>query len=93
MAENNDVFQMLVVEDRLDGKNYPLWAYMMHHVLVATGLWNVTKGIEKVHVVANAGMNAEGTDSIEDVDFPIHAHVTVSVVPNVEQLRCDGKDA
>ena len=35
MAESNDVFQMLVVEDKLDGTNYPLWAYMMCHVLVA----------------------------------------------------------
>ena len=35
MAESNDVFWMLVVEDKLDGTNYPLWAYMMCHVLVA----------------------------------------------------------
>ena len=37
MADNNDVFSM-VVEDKLDGTNYPLWAYMMCHVLVARGL-------------------------------------------------------
>ena len=29
MAENNDVFQMLVVENKLDASNYPFWVYMM----------------------------------------------------------------
>ena len=41
---NNDVFHMLVVEDKLDGTNYPSWPYMMGHVLVAKGLWNVAYG-------------------------------------------------
>ena len=44
MADNNDVFRMLAAEDKLDGTNYPLWAYMMRHVLVAKGLWNIVKG-------------------------------------------------
>ena len=35
---DNDVFRMLAAEDKLDGTNYPLWAYMMRHVLVAKGL-------------------------------------------------------
>ena len=39
--DDNDVFRMLVAEDKLDGANYPLWAYMMRHVLVAKGLWNI----------------------------------------------------
>lgn len=38
MADNNAVFRMLAAEDKLDGTNYPLWAYMMCHVLVAKGL-------------------------------------------------------
>ena len=41
MSDNNDVFRMLATEDKLDGTNYPLWAYMMRHVSVAKGLWNV----------------------------------------------------
>ena len=28
---------------------------------------------------------------ILDGDFPTHAHVTVYVVPNAEQLHCDGQ--
>ena len=44
MAESNDVFQMLVVDDKQDGTN-PLWAYMMRHVLVAKGLWNVVHDV------------------------------------------------
>ena len=45
MAESNDVFLMLAVEDKLDGTKYPLSAYMMRHVLVAKGLWNVVQGV------------------------------------------------
>ena len=32
-----DVFGLLSAEDMLDGTNYPLWSYMMRHVLVAKG--------------------------------------------------------
>ena len=46
MADNNDVFWMLAAEDKLDGTNYPLWAYMMRHVLVAKGLWNIVQGVD-----------------------------------------------
>ena len=44
---NNDVFRMLsaAAEDKLDGdSNYPLWAYMMQHVLVSKGVWNIVQG-------------------------------------------------
>ena len=46
MADNNDVFCILAVEDKLNGANYPLWSYMMRHVLVAKGLWNIVAGID-----------------------------------------------
>ena len=48
MAENsNDVFCMLSVDDKLDGdNNYPLWSYMMQHVLVSKGVWNIVKGLD-----------------------------------------------
>ena len=91
MAESNHVFQMFVVEDKLDRTKYPLWAYMMRHVLVVKRLWNVVQGVEKRPVVENT--NADGTDSVEDVDHPTHAHVAISVVPNAEQLCWDVKDA
>ena len=44
---NNDVFRMLSAEDKLDGdSNYPLWAYMMQHVLVSKGVWNIVQGLD-----------------------------------------------
>ncbi|MCO5593033.1 hypothetical protein L7F22_047038 [Adiantum nelumboides] len=47
MADNNiDVFKMFDAEDRLDGDNYPMWAYMMQHVLVSKGVWNIVQGID-----------------------------------------------
>ena len=47
MADSNDVFRMLSADDKLDGdSNYPLWAYMMQHVLVAKGVWNIVQGLD-----------------------------------------------
>ena len=43
----NDVFRMiLTVDDKLDRNNYPLWAYMMRHVLVSKGFWNIVQGFD-----------------------------------------------
>ena len=41
MAEQNNILGMLNAEDKLDGTNYPMWAYMMRHVLVAKKLRNI----------------------------------------------------
>ncbi|MCO5564358.1 hypothetical protein L7F22_018018 [Adiantum nelumboides] len=47
MTDNNiDVFKMFAAEDRLDGNNYPMWAYMMQHVLMSKGIWNIVQGID-----------------------------------------------
>ncbi|MCO5609309.1 hypothetical protein L7F22_063535 [Adiantum nelumboides] len=47
IANNNtDVFKMFAAEDRLDGINYPMWAYMMQHVHVSKGIWNIVKCID-----------------------------------------------
>ena len=46
MAETSELFRMLSVEDKLDGNNYPMWAYMMRHVLVAKGFWNIVQGFD-----------------------------------------------
>ena len=64
---------------------------MMWHVLVAKGLWDVVQWVEKCPIIE--GTNDDGTDSVEDVNHPTHAHVAVSIVPTAEQLRWDGKDA
>ena len=42
----NDIFGMQLAEDKLDGTNHPLWLYMIQHVLVAKGFWNVVNGHE-----------------------------------------------
>ena len=41
MAEQNNILGMLNAVDKLDGTNYPMWVYMMRHVLVATQLWDI----------------------------------------------------
>ena len=79
MAHNNDVFCILVVEDKLDGTNYPLWSYMMHHVLVAKGLWNIVAGIDvrpasraknASTVVDEARTSTTSTTQIQVVESP-----------------------
>ena len=52
-------------EDKLDGTNYPLWAYMMGHVLVAKGLWNILKGNDTCPGSTNIGTveDVAGSDS------------------------------
>ena len=58
---NNDVFRMFSAEDKLDGDSYyPLWAYMMQHVLVSKGVWNIVQGLDVRPGFVDAG-------SIEDV--------------------------
>ena len=37
---------MLTADDKLDGNNYPMWAYMMRHVLVSKGFWNIVQGFD-----------------------------------------------
>ena len=66
MADNNDVFRMLAAEHKLDGTNYPLWAYMMRHVLVAKGLWNIVKGVDVLLVEGRDAANTVETCDVED---------------------------
>ncbi|MCO5603732.1 hypothetical protein L7F22_057884 [Adiantum nelumboides] len=47
-------------EDRLDGDNYPMWAFMMQHVLVSKGTLNIVKGIDVCP-------GSEAVGKIEDV--------------------------
>ena len=94
MANNNDVFCMLATEDKLDGTNYPLWAYMMHHVLVAKGLWNIVKGVDVRPIVGRDVANATEIGDVEDVAVSSTAAPTIRAPPpTAEQIHWDGRDA
>ncbi|RYA57259.1 DUF4219 domain-containing protein, partial [Enterobacter cloacae complex sp. CH23B] len=85
MADNNntDVFKMFAAEDRLDGDNYPMWAYMMQHVLVSKGVWNIVQGIDV----------RPGSEDVGDVAGLAARIAAVRVVlPTAEQARWDVKD-
>ena len=82
---------MLAVEDMLDGKTYPLWSYMMRHVLVAKGLWNIVAGIDvrPASGAKNAGIVVDeaGTSTTSTTQ------VQVIEPPTQNQRRWDGRDA
>ena len=88
MSDNNDVFCMLATEDKLDGTNYPLWAYMMRHVLVAKGVWNVVAGND-VRPLSRTD-NATSAGTVED---EAGTSTMVEPPPSQEQRRWDGRDA
>ena len=104
MADNNDVFRMLDAEDKLDGTNYPLWAYMMRHVLVAKGLWNIVQGDDVRPIVvastSRTGTSDTGNASTSDACSVQDAAGSTSTAapifaprPTFEQLFWDGRDA
>ena len=73
----------------MDGTNYPLWAYMMRHVLIAKGLWNIVKGND-----TRTGSTNTGT--VEDAaSFDSDAAPAPQVLPppTIDQTRWDGRDA
>ena len=88
MADNNDAFRMLVYEEKLDGTNYPLlWAYMMRHVLVARGLWNIVHGADVCPIVVATPTNAGDTCDVEDGTGTSAITALVRLPqPNVEQV-------
>ena len=59
------LFCMLSAKDKLDGNNYPMWAYMMHHVLVAKRFWNIVQGfdVRPRSVGADSGIVEDGAGS------------------------------
>ena len=85
MAENSVLFRMLSAEDKLDGNNYPMWAYMMHHVLVAKGFWNIVQCFEvrPRSVGADSGKVEDGAGSntvaaiVGAVDFGVSRATTI----------------
>ncbi|MCO5584644.1 hypothetical protein L7F22_038575 [Adiantum nelumboides] len=64
---------MFAVEDRLDGDNYTMWDYMMQHVLLSKGVWNIVKGID-----VRTGF--EDVGKIEDVAGLVARMAAVRVV-------------
>ena len=101
MADNTEHFNMLSTEDKLDGDNYPMWSYMMGHVLVAKGFWNIVQVIElppRSIIVVDFG-------SVEDVagsrtyatamgvSSSSTPHATIAPLPTAKQIHWDGRDA
>src|SRR5271170_3385744 len=100
MADNsNDVFRMLFADDKLDGdSNYPLWAYMMQHVLVSKGVWNIVQGLDVRPGSVDAGsVEDDAGPSSSTATFATGSRSTTTavaaVLPTAEQARWDGKDA
>lgn len=84
MASNNDLFGMLQSEDKLDGTNYPMWSYMMKHVLVVKQLWNIVADVNKRPDGSTSNVtDASSSSSVVSSPSP----------PTQDQLRWDGKDS
>ena len=90
MADNVDVFCMLPAEDKLDGTNYPLWSYMMCHVLVAKGLWNIVQGTYNRHASARTIIEGDEASAIDDTAGYSATGEDTECTP--EQAMWDGKD-
>ncbi|MCO5549107.1 hypothetical protein L7F22_002573 [Adiantum nelumboides] len=97
MAESNDVFHMLSFEDKLDGdNNYPLWAYIMQHVLVSKGVWNIVHSIYVRPGFVDAGSNEDAVGSSIGagvVRSTIVAAGVRAVLPTGEQICWASKDS
>jgi len=77
---NTDVFKMF------DGDNYPMWAYMMQHVLVSKSVWNIVQGID----VRPGSMD---TGDVEDATGFVAGIATIRVVlPTAKQAHWDVRD-
>ena len=71
-----------------------LVAYMMRHVLVAKGLWNIVQGIDvRPVVVVDAANAAAEIGDVEDVTGSSTLVAPVRAPPLTEQICWDGKDA
>ena len=69
-------------------------AYMMRHVLVAKGLWNIVQGVDVRPIVVGNAANAPETGDVEDVAGSSTAATTIRAPPpTAEQSHWDGKDA
>ena len=80
---------MLAAENKLNKKNYPLWSYMMRHVLVEQELCNVVIGVE-----VPPPSREKFAGNVED-DLGASSSMTalIVVLATQEQRRWDGRDA
>ena len=88
MIEQTNIFGMLNVEDKLDGTNYPMWVYMMRHVLVANLLWDIVIGSDE-HPTSSSSPNSpspSGTTGANNASSSTQQSTS-------SQLNWDGKDA
>lgn len=96
-GNTNDLFGMLLVEDKLDGTNYPLWTYLMKHVLVAKNLWLYVYGNEQRPLsAATAAFSSQAGSSDDDgATSGDSSHVSTAVQgrPTRDQLCWDARDA
>ncbi|MCO5586536.1 hypothetical protein L7F22_040477 [Adiantum nelumboides] len=77
---------MFAAKDILDGDNYPMWAYMMQHVLMSKGVWIIVKCID-------VRPGSEDVDEVEDVVGLAKRIADVRfVLPIAEQACCKVKD-
>ncbi|MCO5550514.1 hypothetical protein L7F22_004001 [Adiantum nelumboides] len=87
---------MLSSEFRLDeNNNYPIWAYMMQHVLVSKGVLNIVQGID-VHshsVDARFIEDVVGSSTGAGVVRSTTAASVRVVLPTTEQIHWDNKDS
>ena len=88
MAEQTNIFSMLNAEDKLDGTNYPMWAYMMRHVLVAKQLWDIVIGSDE-RPASSSSPNSPSRSGTTDADNASSS----TQLPTSSQLKWDGKDA
>ena len=92
MANNSDELCMLPDVDKLDGTNYPLWSYMMRHVLVAKGLWNIVQGIYNRPASARTIVTGDEAGAVDDIAGS-SAAAAEDAKCTPEQAKWDGKDA
>ena len=91
MAGQNYLLNMFGDSDKLDGTNYPMWAYMMKHVLVAKQLWGYVCGSE-VRPAGPVAQNASASSSSSTVTSGSSTSAPPPP-PTADQLRWDGRDA
>lgn len=83
MSQNN-VFCILTADDNHEHK-YPLWTYIMRHVLVSKDFWNILQGID-------IRPRSVYSRSIEDIASP-NTSSAIALLSTIVQVCWDGRDA
>ena len=78
---------MLNAEDMLASTKYPMWAYMIKHVMIATQLWGIVIGFDE-HPASSSSPNSPSPSRTDANNASSSPHQSTS-----SQLKWDGKDA